>query len=89
LGFCEEIQAIVITYSKSISLVVVIMMKVVRTIKSNFLFQSFAEYQEKIPFVNAAPIDEQEAKKQKKAGGKKAKAKQVTDGMDKMALGDQ
>lgn len=53
----------------------------------NCLFH-LAEYQEKIPFVNPAPIEEQEAKKQKKSGGKKNKAKQVTDEMDKMALGD-
>lgn len=51
-------------------------------------FMFFTEYQEKIPFVNAAPIDEQEAKKQKKSGGKKNKAKQVADDMNKMALGD-
>lgn len=51
-------------------------------------FCFLSEYQEKIPFVNAAPIDEQEAKKQKKSGGKKNKPKQVTDEMEKMGLGD-
>ena len=29
-------------------------------------FQYFSEYQDEIPFVNAAPIDEAESKKQKK-----------------------
>lgn len=46
-------------------------------------------YKEKLPFVRPAPIEEQEAKKQKKqGGGKKDKSKKVTDGVDKMAIGD-
>ena len=47
-------------------------------------------YREKLPFVRPAPIDEQEAKKQKKqgGGGKKDKSKNVTDAVDKMAIGD-
>lgn len=46
-------------------------------------------YKEKLPFVRPAPIEEQEIKKQKKQqGGKKDKSKKVTDGVDKMALGD-
>lgn len=46
-------------------------------------------YREKLPFVRPAPIDEQEAKKQKKqGGGMKDKSKNVTDAVDKMAIGD-
>lgn len=46
-----------------------------------------SQYKEKIPFVKAAPIDEQEVKKQKKSG-KKDKPKDVAEKMDKMAIGD-
>ena len=50
---------------------------------------SITVYREKLPFVRPAPIDEQEAKKQKKqGGGMKDKSKNVTDAVDKMAIGD-
>ena len=46
-------------------------------------------YREKLPFVRPAPIEEQESKKQKKQqSGKKDKSQKVTDGVDKMAIGD-
>jgi hypothetical protein len=53
----------------------------------NHILGVLLEYKEKIPFVKAAPIDEQEVKKQKKSG-KKDKPKDVAEKMDKMAIGD-
>ena len=65
---------------------------VVAYAKSRFSHDStrITVYREKLPFVRPAPIDEQEAKKQKKqgGGGKKDKSKNVTDAVDKMAIGD-
>ncbi|KAH3880422.1 probable serine--tRNA ligase, cytoplasmic [Dreissena polymorpha] len=54
-----------------------------------------AQYREKLPFVNAAPIEELEAKKQKAAGGKGKKSEEkgkreesVEKQVEEMAIGD-
>lgn len=46
------------------------------------------QYQEKLPFVKPAPIEEEEKKKQKKGGAKKEKSKDVAQSINAMAIGD-